>query len=407
MHRFLLSFSMAVLAMPATAATALEPAAPLTLPAALNLALQANPDLSAAQHELDALGGATLQAQALPNPELQTLVEDSRKASRTSTLQLNQLVELGGKRAARIKVAQQEQSAAQAELAARRADTRAAVIGAFFDVLSAQQGLSLADSSSALAHRASDITGRRVIAGKASPVEETRARVAEASVRLDWNLARSALNTARQRLAALWGNPAPRFTMAEGALEQLPDLPPPEQLAQRLEQAPAMLKARSELARRQAMADLENRRRMPDLTVSVGIKRPEELGRNQAIIGVSVPLPWFDRNQGNLLEALRRGDKARDELAATAIRTHTGLAEASERLAGARHQVNALQNDILPGAQSAYDAASKGFEFGKFAFLDVLDAQRTLLQAKSQYLRALSEAHQAAAEIDRILGATE
>jgi cobalt-zinc-cadmium efflux system outer membrane protein len=72
----------------------------------------------------------------------------------------------------------------------------------------------------------------------------------------------------------------------------------------------------------------------------------------------------------------------------------------------ARQEASALQKEILPGAQSAYDAAATGFEFGKFSFLDVLDAQRTLLQAKSQYLGALSEAHRAAAEIDRILGAS-
>ena len=63
-----------------------------------------------------------------------------------------------------------------------------------------------------------------------------------------------------------------------------------------------------------------------------------------------------------------------------------------------------LQRDIMPGAQSAYDAATKGFELGKFSFLEVLDAQRTSFQAKSQYLRALAEAHRSAAEIDRILG---
>ena len=92
-----------------------------------------------------------------------------------------------------------------------------------------------------------------------------------------------------------------------------------------------------------------------------------------------------------------------------ALRHNLGVArrhapQARERLNAARQDAELLQRDILPGAQSAYDAATKGFEFGKFNFLDVLDAQRTLLQAKSQYLRALSEAHRAAAEIERILG---
>ncbi|MDC8760741.1 TolC family protein [Janthinobacterium fluminis] len=407
MYRFLLPLSVAVCAMPAAArdSSTQEPAATLTLPAALALAMRANPELSAARHEAAALDGAALQAAATPNPELQTLFEDSRRATRTSTVQLNQTLELGGKRAARMAVARHGQDGAAIDLAAQQAATRAAVAGAFFDVLAAQQRSDLADSAAALARKASEVAARRVVAGKASPVEETRARVAEAAARLDVGLAGGALAGARQRLAALWGNPAPRFTLADGRLDLLPQVPAAAELARRLAGAPAVLKAHSALAQRRAMADLESRRRMPDLTVSVGVKRAEEQGRNQAILGLSMPLPLFDNNRGNLLEALRRSDKARDELAAAELRTGTELAGASQRLQDARQEAAALRDEIVPGALSAYAAAAKGFEFGKFAFLDVLDAQRTLLQANTQYLRALSDAHKAAAEIDRILGA--
>jgi cobalt-zinc-cadmium efflux system outer membrane protein len=66
-----------------------------------------------------------------------------------------------------------------------------------------------------------------------------------------------------------------------------------------------------------------------------------------------------------------------------------------------------IRTEILPGAQSAYDAAVKGFEFGKFGFLDVLDAQRTFFLARSQYLNALLRGHQAMAEIERLVGDTQ
>jgi len=138
--------------------------------------------------------------------------------------------------------------------------------------------------------------------------------------------------------------------------------------------------------------------------VSLGTKRNNELGLDQTVFGVSIPIPVFDRNQGNLLEALRRADKARDELSATELRLSNELAQAFERLSAARGELESLKRDILPGAQSAYDAALKGFELGKFSFLEVLDAQRTLFQAKSQGLRALVDVHRAAAEIERILG---
>jgi len=390
----------------ASATRASEPTAPLTLKAALELALGANPELSAAGRELEALDATITQAHVRPNPELSTLFEDTRRATRTTTLQLNQPIELGGKRGARIEAAERGRDAASLELDAKRAEIRAAVTAAFFDVLVAQERLRLAQASVELAQRATAAAARRVTAGKVSPVEETRARVAEAGVRVEFAMAASEMTTARRRLAATWANSSPRFERAEGDPEALPPLPALADLNARLAASPSLLRAKIEVERRQALAKVERSRRVPDLTVSLGAKRNEELGLNQAIFGVSMPIPVFDRNQGNLLEALRRTDKAQDQLSAAGIRLFNELAVAYERLSTARQETASLRQDVLPGAQSALDAATRGFELGKFSFLDVLDAQRTLFQARAQSLRALAEAHRSAAEIERILGDT-
>lgn len=422
MYRYLLPLGIAALALaPAfaqsttygpvesglTAQRVVEPAEAITLEGALKLALDGNADLSAARNEAAAIDATIRQAGLIPNPEVSVLVEDARRDTRTTTWQVNQPIELGGKRAARISAASRAYDTAYAELNSKRAEIRAAVITAFFNVLNAQERLRLADASLLLAQRGSLVASRRVAAGKVSPVEETKARVAEANVRLELSQARSELVIARKRLAATWGNPLPRFQQAQGNVESLPALPQWPELSTRLAQSPALTRARHELERRQAVAEVEKSRRIPDVTVSMGVKQNGESGTNQAVVGLSIPFPMFDRNQGNILEALRRTDKARDELAATEIRLDGELAQAYERLSTMRLEAEALQRDILPGAQSAYDAATTGFEFGKFNFLDVLDAQRTLLQARSQYLRTLSEAHSAAAEIDRILGAPD
>lgn len=381
-----------------------EATGPLSLGAALELALAANPDLAAAGRELEAVDATIVQARTRPNPGLATLIEDTLGVTQTTTIQLNQPIELGGKRAARIEAAERGRDGASLELDAKRADIRAAVVAGFFEVLVAQERLRLAQVSVELAQRATGAAARRVKAGKVSPVEETKARVAEASARVDATLAASELTTARRRLAATWGNPVPRFERALGDPQALPPLPNLAELNARLAASPSLQRARIEVERRQALAEVERRRRIPDVTLSLGVKRDGELDDTQAIFGVSIPLPIFDRNQGNLLEALRRTDKARDELSAAEIRLSTELAAAFERLNAARQETELLQRDILPGAQSAFDAATKGFELGKFGFLDVLDAQRTLLQAKSQSLRASAEAHRSAAEIDRLLG---
>jgi cobalt-zinc-cadmium efflux system outer membrane protein len=394
-----------VAAWPACALAEIEPAAPLTLRSALALAAGANSELSAARHEVRAVEGAVQQAGLLPNPSLSMERVDTRRDTRETTLQFSQPLELGGKRAARVQAAERGRDSATAELAVKQAQIRADVIAAYFAVLAAQEQLRLAREADELAQRAAAATGRRVVAGKVSPVEETRARVAASSVQLELMRAASTLATARKRLAGLWGNFTPRFERADGAVDVLPLLPDTATLLRRLADSPAMTLARSQLERSRALAQVELSRRTPDLTLNVGSKRSEELGRTQAVFGVSIPLPFFDRNQGNVLESARRVDKARDELATTALRLDAELSQAREEFELAQRQAHALSNDILPGAQSAYDAASIGFEYGKFGFLDVLDAQRTLLQAKSQYLETLAEAHRAMAAIDRILGA--
>jgi outer membrane protein, heavy metal efflux system len=376
----------------------------MTLQTAQDLALQSNADLAVALRELQATEGAVMQGAARPNPALAFLLEDTRRETRTTTLQINQPIELGGKRMARINVAERGRDIAAVELEVRRAEVRAAVSANFFEVLAVQERVRLAHDVSKLAKRATDVAAKRVASGKVPPLEETKARVAEANVNLNLTLAQSELRTARQRLASTWGNSSPRFERVDGRLDSLPPLPSADSLNARLAESPRLKLAKIEVQRRKSLADIERAKRTPDLTVSLGAMRSEELGRNQILLGVAIPIPIFDSNRGNQLEALKRTDKARDELAATQIRLTSEVQQAYERLGAARNEVETLQRNVLPGAKSAYDIATKGFELGKFNFLDVLDAQRTLFEAKAQHLRALADAHRAAAEMDRLLG---
>lgn len=382
----------------------IEPAASLSLDQALRLAIEANPELAIARRELDAVAATRVQAAVFRNPEISVDVEDTRSASRQTTYWLGQPLELGGKRSARIESAERAQDVANAEFDMRFAGVRAAVIQGFHEVLSAQERLRLAQSSMALANRGLDVAGRRVLAGKVSPVEETRARVAASGARIELGQATTDLANARKRLALLWGNPTPRFTEASGSLEMLPSLPALATLNDRLMAAPALVRARQEVSRRDALVRLEEARRYPDLVVRGGIKRDAALHENVNVVGFSIALPLFDRNQGNVLEARHRADKARDEQAATDVRLHGDLAQAHQRLVSALQEVDAIRSDILPGAQSALDATTRGFELGKFGFLDVLDAQRTLFLARSQYVRALGEVQRTVAEVEAILG---
>lgn len=381
-----------------------ETTIPLTLQKAIALALEGNLDLTVAQREIEATEGHVLQGQARPNPELAYLMEDQRAQTRTQSVQINLPVEMGGKRAARIAAAERGRDIAVEDLNVRRIEIRAAVVAAFFEMLAAQERAALALDSVDLARKATDAVAKRVAAGKVSPVEESKARVAEAGVRVELAQAQSEQRSARGRLASLLGANPPRFSLVAGSVEALPVVPSFDRVQQRLSASPTLRRAQLEVERRKSLVDIERSKRTPDVTFSLGLKRPNELQRDQLLFGVSVPLPLFDRNQGNLLEALKREDKARDELQVLNLRVSTEVLQARERLDAIRGEVDVLQRDVLPGAKSAYIAATIGFENGKFNFLEVLDAQRTYFAAKSQYLRALAEAHRAAADIDRVLG---
>ena len=385
-----------------TAATA--PATPLSLTKAIELALEGSPEVAAATRQWEATEGQVLQGRARPNPELAYSLEDARSRTRTQSWQLNLPVELGGKRAARTKAAEKSREQAQAQLNELKAALRANVAAAYFDVLTAQERLVLAKDSVALAKSSTDTVAKRVAAGKVSPVEESKARVAEAGIRVELAQAASEQRNALSRLFALLGKIEAPFTVLEGKAENLPPVPKLADLQSLISSSPAVVLARIEVDRRKALTDLEQSKRVPDITVSAGIQRSNETQRNILLFGVSVPLPVFDRNQGNLLEALKLEDKARDELQGATVRLHSEVAQAQERLSTIAAEVQLLRQDVLSGAKSAYDAATIGFENGKFNFLEVLDAQRTYFTAKSQYLKALGEAHRAAADVDRLLG---
>lgn len=379
--------------------------APIDLPTAIRLAL-AQPGVRAAGHELAAAEAASAQAGRLPNPELQILREGQEAGKRTTTVQLNQPLELGGKRQARVALAQGALRLADSELRIRRLDVRADVIAGFHEAVVAERKKELAEALAALARRSAEVAGKRVAAGKVSPIDETKARLAALDATAELQQAAAALAVAKARLSALTGQPADALVLA-----QAPDEPPtPEALAAlraRAGEAGSIRRARGQLAVQEAQAQVERAARIPDLTVSVGTQRDEQAGRRQAVLGLSLPLPLFNRNEDALRAALRRSDRARDELAAAETATAAALAAAHARYDAARNEAVLLRQDVVPQALSAYELTLKGFEHGKFSFLDVLDAQRTWFQAQSRRWNSTLEAWRALAEIERIAGPAE
>ncbi|HBM0982870.1 TPA: TolC family protein, partial [Enterobacter kobei] len=376
----------------------------LTMDQALETAFANNPDLAAAQWETGIAQGERQQAGLIPNPEVSWEAEDTRRNSRTTTVMINQPIELGGKRGARIEVASRAQDAAGIELERKRNVLRADVIQAFYSSSTAQQRLLLSRQSIELAERGLRVAQGRIKSGKSSPVEGTRAEVQLSEVRLELRRAERDEASAYQRLAQVMGAPLPAFVSVGDPGRSIPTVPDSSLLLNRIGETAELRLAKLQIDQREASLGLEKAQRIPDLTVSIGSQYDERERERVNVVGLSMPIPLFNRNQGNVLAAARRTDQARDLRNASELRLRTEIQTTLDQWVTANTEVASFNQTILPAAQSAVDTATRGFEMGKFNFLDVLDAQRTLISARTQYIQAIAEATDAWVRIERIFG---
>ncbi|WP_462381242.1 TolC family protein [Pseudomonas sp. Marseille-QA0892] len=378
----------------------------LTLERAVSLAYERNPDFSAARSDIGIASGMRRQAGVIPNPEIGFEMEDTRSDRQTRSVSITQPIELGGKRGARIGVAEANQSVVDADMDLRRQGLRADVIQGFFAALRAQEGMRLAEASLALAERGAKVAGAQVDAGKVSPVEVTRADMQLATTQLDVRRARQEWDNARQMLARLLGTDAPDFGELVGSFEHLPGVPSEADLLARVRDSADMRKALRQVNLSEAELGLERSGRYPDISISIGSQYDEIERERINLVGFSVPLPLFDRNQGNVLAAARRAEQARDLRNAAEIRVRGEIQQALRDWRTALSDVDEIRNRILPAGQRTVDVATRGFGLGRFAFLDVLDAQRALIDARTRYLQSLQAVVDAWVRIERLYGPT-
>lgn len=394
-----------------------NPTERVTLRDAVALALLQNPGLAAFAWETRAREALALQAGRRPNPAMSVLFEDfggpqfagggvNEPIQSQTTIQLSQLLELGGKRAARRQLATLNRDLVGWDYETARIEVLTEVSRTFTEVLTAQETVAQIEQTTQLVEEVRQTVALRVVAGVVSPIEETRAGVALGSVRVELARAHRALAASRDRLALLWGSPIAAFTAVDGNLRQdLPPLPPLDTLAARLRDSPELARWATEMAQREAAVRVERSRGVPDIALTGGYRRFTDVDANALVVGASISLPLFDRNREGTQAAQSRLAKAHEERRATEARLAGSLAGAYAALAAAHDEVGALRSTVLPGSQQAFEALTEGYRLGRFGFLDVLESQRTLIANGSQYLRALSDYYKAVADVERLMGA--
>jgi cobalt-zinc-cadmium efflux system outer membrane protein len=375
----------------------------LSLDQALRQAQESSPILAAVNRLTGIAQGERQQAGLLPNPELSWGVEDTRSNSRITNVQIAQPIELGGKRGARIDLAEKGQTNALVELERSKNELRAEVIQSFYDTLQAKMRVELTTQSVDLAQRGLHGAKGQVDAGKASPIELTRAQVQMSEVELELRRAQRDQANALARLQATLGNGSAELSVIGDAIS-IPKPPAIDQLWAILPNTAVMRIARLSIDQQEASLALEKTQRIPDLNVSVGSQYDSGLRQRVNLVGLSMPIPLFNRNQGNILSAAYRADQARDLRNATELSLRADVQQAIDQWSVANAEIELFNKNILPSAKSAVDIATRGFEMGKFAFLDVLDAQRTLINARAKYVDALASATASWVLLERVYG---
>ncbi|HDZ23520.1 MAG TPA: TolC family protein [Desulfobacteraceae bacterium] len=383
----------------------------ITLKDAISTALVRNPDLMAFSIEIRAQEAQMIQAGLFPNPEFQFQSEDFGGSGTRqgfdlteTTVQLSQLIELGGKRSKRKMIASLDRDLAGWDYKSKRADVLTKVTKAFIDVLADQKRVALAKEMVDLAAKVLQTVSARVKAGKVSPIEETRAKVAFFANQIALQQAKRRLEGSRKQLATTWGAKTALFDQVKGRLDVLAPVPSIEALEGLISGNPDIARWATEMEQRNASLALAKAKKIPDPTVSLGGKHYSDLGENAFMFSISIPIPIFDRNQGGISKARERVAKAREERQAATLRGFWDLAETYRSLSSAYSEALGLQTEVLPGATAAFKALRKGYHQGKFDYLSLLDAQRTLFESKGQYIEALRVYHQGIAEVERLIG---
>ncbi|MFZ5734402.1 MAG: TolC family protein [Pseudomonadota bacterium] len=383
---------------------------PLSLRDAVQRALGSNPRLTAADRDIGIATGRRVQAGAIPNPEVSFEADNvlgtgayrGTKSAET-TLQLGQLIELGGKRSARVAAGSAELDAAYYQRSAVRLEVISDAAVAFFNVLGAQRRIAIFDTHAAALQRLIPLLQRRVDAGASSFAEVARAQVAADLVRADRERARTSLAIAKLELATLMGVSRVDFGQATGDFTRTGIVPSFGVIRRAVEGNPQLVKFTALRAQRDAELLIARLKAVPDLRAGVAWRHFNDTNDNAVRVGVSIPIPVFDQNRGGILEAQEQRAKVEAEASIARAGLLLTLGRAYETLSGAAKEAEILRGS-LPNARRAVESMESGYSQGRFTLLELLDVHNSAAQAALRELDALLSFHVSLATIEGLIG---
>ena len=241
------------------------------------------------------------------------------------------------------------------------------------------------------------IAGLLVEDGREPPLRALRAEAALAEAQAELQAAEATSLAARTALASLWGDQgAPPLVPS-----RFPGIEPPGAVMATASGLQLRV-ARAESTAAAAEIDRERSLRIPDPVVSAGVRRFEESNDSAFLLGVSIPLPFLNRNQGNIAaaEARLRAANAREAVALADF--EQAVTRARSQYLAAEARVETLSTTSLPQAEEALRLVRIGYRNGRFPLIEVLSAAEARDAIREALIAAQEDRGQAAAELIRL-----
>lgn len=409
----------------AVAARYLDPVEGLPLDRAISVALEVEPSLRAARREVEAAQGMRTQAALKPNPMFSfSQLEEPYGSDRQTRVEFVWPLDLFRK-AGRIAVADQEIVATRHGVADRERALAADVRRTYGEVATTLRELSVLDDLVVATTRQETLVAARVDQGATPPLERDILRVELRRLASERLLLLGAIEQSLLELKRLLGMAAEAPLKIRETLEQLVQrdtaLPPKEPAANVVDTRPDVAAAQAQLQVADARIDRARRDKRMDIDVFGMYMRMEAnfpqqgIGTGNTLVpieglfhyvsaGMSITLPWRDRNQGEIAAAQAQRAGAALELDAARLAAQAEIAAARTRDTHARQAAAVYTLEARALARQNLTVVGQTYELGRATVFDVLAEQRRFLEVERAFTGALREAYQARQVLRRALG---
>jgi len=376
------------------------------------MALVQNPSLKVYAFEARVAEARILQASIKPNPELSVGMENflgtgahSGVKGLETTLQLSQVIDLGGSRARRVETAERERALSDADYETKRIDVLAEVARRFTEAAADGERLVAATRARKLGEQTVATVSRQVEAAMVSLMELNKAKTALALLRIEEEHAEHELAACRYSLAAILGESEPTFGTVQADLVTLPEVDEFSILVDRLDRSPVLARFGIESRWREAQGRLAQSLQRSGARVSGGLRRTETTDDWGFVAGFSIPLPMQNQQLGAIRESRERRAQLASAAEAQRLEMRAMLFDVYQEMLHARTALDLLQDEVIPMVEESLQLAEKGYQSGRFSLLELLDAQKSVIALRGQVVANAAAFHLHVIEIERLLGA--